>query len=169
VRREALGAVAAVGLLALGAGCSADRIERGVFYSSKGYQVTLPASGWRRDPGPEADLALARGSPPGGMLADATCEASVRGRPLRLLARHATFGMASRETVEQAEITVGGRPALRTVLRGRAAGALLQVESVVVKDEQCVYDFLYVAPLEHFEQGRGEFRALVGSFGRTAP
>jgi len=157
------GPVAACALLLL-AGCSADRIERGVFHSRKGYEVRLPASGWLLAPGAKADLELRRvGAAPGGMLADATCEGSSPRRPLGVLARHLVFGLTDRSDVESQETVVGGRHAVRSLVRGRRDGARVAVEAVVVKDERCVYDFLYVAPADHFEAGRSDFRGFVES------
>ena len=63
-------------------GCSASRIENGVFYSSKGYQVSLPRQGWAVKPGGPAELELQRQDPAGGMLADATCDDKTARRPL---------------------------------------------------------------------------------------
>ncbi|MBI2524409.1 MAG: hypothetical protein HYV93_00305 [Candidatus Rokubacteria bacterium] len=155
---------AACGFLLL-VGCSADRIERGVFHSRKGYEVRLPAGGWLVAPGGKADLELRReGAPPAGMLADATCEGRPLRRPLGVLARHLFFGLADRSEETSHETVVRGRPAIRSLVRGRLDGALVAVEAVVVKDERCVYDFVYVAPAAHFEAGRGDFRSFVESF-----
>jgi hypothetical protein len=160
-------AVAGLALAALG-GCAADRIEGGVFRSVKGYRVTLPGSGWEVAPRGEADLVLRRPAPPGGMLADATCEPKAAGRPLGVLARHLVFGLTERRAVSRDAATVGGRPAVRTVVEGRRDGVPVQVEAVVVTDERCVYDFVYVAPRGHFAPGREAFRRFVESFERAA-
>jgi hypothetical protein len=150
--------------LALAAGCSADRIERGVFHSAKGYRVTLPPDGWTRVPGGEADLELRRSGPPGGMAIQATCQGVSRRRPLPLLARYLTFGLEERRTVERAPVRVGTDMAERLVVRGRRDGIDVMVEAVVARDDRCVYDFLYVAAPEDFDQGRPAFRSLVESF-----
>ena len=167
------GVLLAVFLLA---GCSASRIENGVFYSPKGYQVSLPRQGWAVKPGGAAELELQRQDPAGGMLADATCDDKTAGRPLTVLSRHLTFGLTERvvENVGKdggengGTFTVAGRPAQRAVVRGRIDGAQVGVEAVVIKGERCVYDFLYVAPVATFETGRGDFRAFVESFGGSA-
>lgn len=159
----------ALALAVVLSGCAAaGRIENGVFYSSKGYQVQLPREGWRVEPGGRADLELRREAPPGGMMADATCDGREAGRSPGLLARHLTFGLAHRVTLESGRSVVGGRPAARTVVRGTVDGAEVTVEAVVLKGERCVYDFLYVAPAGAFEAGRGDFQALVESFAGAA-
>jgi hypothetical protein len=146
------------------AGCSAGRIDNGVFYSPKGYQVSLPRQGWAVRHGGAAELELQRRDPAGGMLADATCEDNTAGRPLPVLARHLTFGLKDRVLEDGGTLTLAGRPAQRAVVRGSLDGTPVGVEAVVVKGDRCVYDFLYVAPAAAFEAGRGDFRAFVESF-----
>jgi hypothetical protein len=160
-------AVAGVGALAVGlvlTGCATSHIERGTFHSAKGYQVTLPGDGWQVQGGTDADLELRRESPPGGILADATCEGRPLQHPLPILARHLTFGFTHRATVESAAEVLNGRPAERAVVRGTVDGMEVSAEAVVVKGARCIHDFLYVAPAPDFEAGRQDFRAFVQSF-----
>jgi hypothetical protein len=81
-----------------------------------------------------------------------------------VLARHLVFGLTRPVIVESDTRTVGGRPAAHRVLRGVVDGREVAVESLVVKGDRCVHDFLYVAPPEQFEAGRRDFQALVESF-----
>jgi len=150
------------------AGCSASRIESGVFHSPKGYSLTIPDGGWRLAPRGEADLELTRDAPPGGMLADATCAGRERDRTLSVLARHLTFGLTERVMVESDSRSVDGRPAEHRVVRGLADGMPVTVEALVVQGERCIHDFLYVAPAGDFEGGRKDFRAFVQSLVRSA-
>jgi hypothetical protein len=154
----------ALGLGLLLAGCSASRIENGTFYSTKGYQVGVPRDGWLVQPGARVDLELKRVTPPGGMLVDASCGDAGLERPIAVLARHLTFGLTKRMTVENDIWTVGGRPAAHSVIQGERDGAEVAVEAVVLKGERCVHDFLYVAPVGRFEDGRRDFRVFVESF-----
>lgn len=145
-------------------GCSSSRIEHGIFYSPQGYQLRLPGDGWAVLPGGAAELELQRKNPDGGMLADATCDGKTTSRPLAVLTRHLTFGLGHRETVETVQNEAGGRQAERTLVRGMVDGREVTVEAVVLKDTRCVYDFVYVAPVDAFEAGRGDFQAFVESF-----
>jgi hypothetical protein len=146
------------------------RIENGVFHSAKGYRVTLPASGWRVETGPRADLALEReAGAGGGMLVDATCRGREAARPLDVLTRHLTFGLTRRDVLENGTTTVDGREVFHSVVRGRAEGRDVTVEAMVLRAGSCVHDFLYVAPSEAFAAGRPAFRALVDSFTLEAP
>ena len=153
-----------LGVLSLLAGCSTSRVEGGTFHSAKGYQVGMPPGVWTVEPGAAADLQLRRTAMPGGMLIDASCGGVEQDRPLAVLARHLTFGLTDRHTVESDTWTVDGRPAAHRVIRGRRDGMDVTVEAVVLKGERCVHDFLYVAPPGAFEDGRRDFRSLVESF-----
>ena len=98
------------------------------------------------------------------MLVDASCGGVELDRSLAVLARHLTFGLKDRRTVESDAWTVDGRPAAHRVIEGRRDGVDVMVEAVVLKGERCVHDFLYVAPPGEFEGGRRDFRLLVESF-----
>ncbi|MCI0548510.1 MAG: hypothetical protein L0027_14660 [Candidatus Rokubacteria bacterium] len=163
MRAAAVATLLGAGCLAA-AGCATSGVEGGVFRSAKGYRVSVPGDGWEVAAPGEADLELRRTDPRAGMLVHATCTGNPPRRPLPLLARHATFGLSERVTVESAERPVRGHPGLRTVVQGRVGGDPVTVEAVTVKGPACVYDFLYVAPPPHFEEGRPDFHRFVESF-----
>jgi hypothetical protein len=152
--------------LVLLGGCATatGRIENGMFYSAKGYRVTLPSAGWTVEAGQRADLALRAEARGGGMVVDATCSGRESTRPLDVLARHLTFGLTRRDVLENGTARVDGREAAHSVVRGLAEGRPVTVEALVMRAEPCVHDFLYVAPSEAFDAGRPAFRALVESF-----
>lgn len=156
-------ALSGLAVVLAGTACSADRIERGVFHSTKGYTVSLPGREWQVASATEADLELRRAAPIAGMLADATCEGRIAGKPAPLLVRHLTFGLRNRKDVRTEEVVVKGLPGARTTLQGTLDGGEVAVDAVTLKGDRCVYDFLYVAPVDQFEAGRPEFQAFVES------
>jgi hypothetical protein len=147
-------------------GCAGKRIESGVFYSPKGYRVGLPGSEWMVVETGRADLELRHRTAPAAMLANATCGDRAPTSRLDVLSRHLLMGFESRAMVEREDVSVNGRRAAHAVLDGRLAGsdAFLRVETYVMKDARCVYDFALVAPPASFETWRAEFRRLVDSF-----
>jgi hypothetical protein len=157
--RRRLGAVGAAAL-ALTA-CAATAVRGGVFETAR-YRVTLPSGGWHvvRD-GP-ADLQLSRDAAPGGMLVNATCGAAAR-RDADALIRRLLSSLSERRIVEQAAVTVNGYVGERALFEGTGPGGAVRGESYVVKDADCVYDLLYVAPPEAFEGGRADFTRFVES------
>ncbi|MGH7278234.1 MAG: hypothetical protein ACREJG_06050, partial [Candidatus Rokuibacteriota bacterium] len=140
-----------------------SRIEGGVFSSSKGYAVTLPGGAWRVSEDGRADLELRHPADSAGMLVNAACEGQAPGRSFDILRRHLLAGLRHREILEEGEVAVGGRRAVHAIVDGQLADGAprMRVEMYVVKDERCVYDFLYVAPPEAFEAWRPDFLRLV--------
>ena len=146
--------------------CAGRRIESGVFHSPKGYRVGLPGDAWTVVEASLADLELRHRTAPVAMLANATCGDAAPAPRLDALSRHLLMGFQSRAIVEWDDVAVDRRRAAHVVLDGRlAAGdALTRVETYVMKDERCVYDFALVAPPEAFESWRTALRELVDSF-----
>ena len=162
----ARGVVALAFTVVVAAGCAGRRIEGGVFHSSKGYRIGLPGDEWTVVEASGADLELRHRTASAAMLANATCGDATPAPGLDVLSRHLLMGFHSRAIVEWEDVAVDGRRAAHAVLDGRlAAGdALTRVETYVMKDERCVYDFALVAPPESFERWRTAFRELVDSF-----
>jgi hypothetical protein len=159
--------------LALGAviafsGCAGRRIENGVYHSDKGYRLTLPGPDWSVAADSKADLELRHQDGLAAMLANAECDDRAKSRSAGLLLGQLLIGLHDRATIEQNEVSVNGRPALRRVLDGRVAadGAPTRIEAYVLKDGTCVYDFAYAAPPASFEAWRADFRRFVESFAK---
>lgn len=148
------------------AGCAGRRIEGGVFHSPKGYRVTLPGGEWTVAEESESDLELRHRAAPAAMLANAQCGGRAPARSLDVLTRHLLIGVRSRGAVERGEVSVSGRRAAHTVLDGgvSARDEPVRVETYVMKDERCVYDFAYAAPPGPFATWRAAFRRFVESF-----
>src|SRR5207244_2881740 len=104
--------------------------------ATEGVTAALGGAGGGRGGWEGADLELQRATPPGGMLADATCEDTALRRPLDVLTRHLTFGLKERVVEESGPLTVGGRSAQRAVLRGSLDGTPVEVEAIVIKGDQ---------------------------------
>lgn len=157
-------ALALLALVLIVTACAtANRIEGGVFHSGKGYAVRLPGGEWQVTSGTDADLELRRATPAGGMLTDVTCGGRVADRSAPLLVRQLTFGLKHRTDVHTDEVVVKGRRGARTTLRGTLDGKEVAVDAVSLKEDGCVYDFVYVAPVDDFDDGRLAFQIFVES------
>src|SRR5262245_41412426 len=99
------------------------------------------------------------------MLAHATCEAHAAKRPANVLQRQLLVGLRDRRVVERGEVTVGGRPGMRTVVEAAAEDdSRVRIETVTVTDGRCVYDLAYAASVEVFPARRAAFADFVASF-----
>ena len=147
-------------------GCAVKGIENGVYHSPKGYRVTAPSPQWGPVDDSPADVELRHRSGSAGMAANAVCEERTTRHSSRVLARQLLVGVRDRSVIERGEVQVAGRPAVRAVVDGRVEDSKtkVRIETVVVKDERCVYDFMYVAPVATFDVTRPDFHRLVDSF-----
>ena len=145
-------------------GCSASRIENGVFFSNKGYHVALPLAGWQVVKHRETDLVLEAPSRRAVMAAHASCGGALPTRELPILARHLRFGVEVLALLEQKSVAVAGHSGFRSRFVGTLDGARVEVEHYVLKAGQCVHDLIYAASPEDFSKGQGEFSKFVGSF-----
>jgi hypothetical protein len=142
------------------------RIENGVYHSSKGYRVAVPGQEWAPFDASPADLELRHRASPVGMAIHAVCEGAAPRRATDVLARQLLVGLRDRAVIERASTEIAGRPASRAVLEGRLDGATRRVrmETLVMTDGRCVYDFMYVAPPATFDATRADFARFVESF-----
>jgi hypothetical protein len=160
-RTAALAAVT----LALGA-CAGRRIEHGVYHAPSGYRVALPADGWDVVDDTRADLELRRRAATAGMLVNAQCDARTARHDWAALSRQLLLGLRDRVVLVSDDVPMNGRVASHRLLEGRMRDSdeRVRIEAYTVKDEQCVYDLLYVAAPEAFEASRPDFARLVESF-----
>ena len=146
--------------------CAGRRIENGVYHSTKGYRVALPSSEWVVADESRADLELRHHGGGAAMLANAECDQQTAARSGDLLLRQLLIGLRDRTPITREEVSLNGRRAVHRVLDGRLASSdePTRIEAYVVKDERCVYDFVYVAPPPSFELWRPDFLRFVESF-----
>lgn len=147
-------------------GCAVKRIENGVYHSSKGYRVAVPGGQWAPVDESPADLELQHRSLPAGMAVNAVCEGAASRRAADVLGRQLLIGLRDLAVIERGTVQVAGRPASRVVVDGRLedSRASVRIETVLMKDGRCVYDFMYGAPPAIFDATRADFTRFVDSF-----
>lgn len=152
----------AAGLIA---GCAARQVRDGVFYSPKGYRLQVPGPDWVQAPGSPADLELRHAAGGAAMMAHAVCGPPAR-RPAPVLERQLLLGLRQRRVLAHGRATVGGLPAGHVLLEALAPGTAgpLRIEAYVVVGPECVYDLVYAAPPERFDERRPDFGRFVASF-----
>jgi hypothetical protein len=148
------------------AGCAGTRIEGGVFTSDKGYRLEMPGEAWTVARDSRADLELRHRDGSAGIVVNASCGAGRSSGPLPALARHLLSGLRDRSVVTREDVSVNGKAARHAIVDGRtgAGGAPVRIELYVMRDERCLYDFLYAAPPERFDATRGDFERVLGTF-----
>src|SRR5579863_1939580 len=126
--------------LVLAAGCATGTFAGNVYRDSQtAFRLgDLPAT-WHRFNLSGADLTF-RDDSGGTILVNGTCE-GVTDVSLDVLTNQALFGVEHREVVSREMITLDGRDALRTQVKGTMDGVPVELELVVLKKDDCTYDF----------------------------
>lgn len=129
------------------------------------FRVANPPPSWR--PMRATGAALAYEDPPaaGKILVSARCDRDGEDVPLKSLTQHLFIRFTDRVTHSEDVVPFDGREALRTDISAKLDGVQFRFLVWVLKKDRCVYDLLYFAPPERFEQGAAAFEAWTHGFG----
>jgi hypothetical protein len=151
--------------LALGA-CGGTNVtfEGGVFHGQNAtFQVGDVPGDWHRVNVDDSALAFrdARGS---SILVSGRCDLKVDDVPLLALTNQLIMGTTERDLVKEETMAFDRREARHTVMKAKLDGVPLVWDVYVMKKNGCVYDMVYVAPPDRFEEGSGAFEKFAASF-----
>ena len=109
------------------------------------------------------DLAFSEEGTGRALSINATCEGH-DDPPLPVLTRHLLAGFTERRELSQRLVPMAGREAMRSRYLAKMDGVPVQLELVVLKKDNCVFDFSYVAPPGLAEERLADFEALMAGF-----
>lgn len=152
-------------LLALVAGCVSSGSYDGDVYrdSETHFRLASPGSGWESIAVEGAnDLAWAK---EGAVIqVNSSCDPGLD-IPLEVLTNHLMIGFTERSMVAQERVPMAGREALHTHVRAKLDGVPRELLLVVLKKDECVYDFAAVTPPgSAFQQTRSDLEGMLASF-----
>ncbi|HEX8823371.1 MAG TPA: hypothetical protein VF794_25820 [Archangium sp.] len=127
------------------------------------YRVGELSPGWERVKVSSNDLAWFVEDTGHALQVNSTCKGH-EDAPLDVLTRHLLMGFTDRHEVETQQVVVDEREALRSRFVARMDGVPVDLLFVVLKKDNCVYDFSYVSPLGRFEERLVDFESLVHGF-----
>lgn len=144
--------------------CAAGSIRDGTYRDSHDrFTVRVPAPRWRLESLDGAALVFRAPELDAGIGLRVDCDQPEAG-PLRSVAQHLFFGLSDKEIDNRTLVTLSGVAGIRTRMRARLDHRLVEVDGVTLRHGECLYDFAYVAPPEHFEDGRPDFDAFMQSW-----
>ncbi|WP_342377916.1 hypothetical protein NVS55_01260 [Myxococcus stipitatus] len=153
-----------LGVLAFLGGCHRVTFEDSVLSKPEvRYRVGPLPKAWSRVWLEDNDLAFAEAGTGRALSVNATCKGH-DDPPLQVLTRHLLMGFTERREVSQGLITLDGREALRSRFLAKMDGVPVELELVVLKKDNCVFDFTYVAPPGLAEERMPDFDALLAGF-----
>ena len=132
--------------------------------SHRNYVVPAPVGEWSRVRPGGADKAWFNQALSASIYFDSNCKERFEDGTLPDLLTHLTFGMVQDEPLREDSMTLDGRDALLRVYDGQLDGVEVRVGAVVTKKNMCLYDGLYIAPPNRFDDGWGQFVEMVSGF-----
>jgi len=127
------------------------------------YRVGELPRHWRRVYLEGNDLAFSEEGTGRAFSVNATCKGH-DDPSLQVLTRHLLTGFTEREDLGQRLVPMDGREALRSRYRAKMDGVPVELELVVLKKDNCVFDFSYVAPPGMAAERMPDFDALLAGF-----
>ncbi|RKH66035.1 hypothetical protein [Corallococcus aberystwythensis] len=148
------------------AGCHRATFEDSVLQKSDvKYRVgPLSNSVWERRGFDDNDLAFVERGDTGRVIAtNSTCK-DHDDPSLQVLTKHLLMGFTERQDLGQRSFTLDGREALRSRYVAKLDGVPISLELVVLKKDNCVFDFSYVAPVGTADARMADFESLFQGF-----
>jgi hypothetical protein len=152
-----------VSLAMLAAACTSGSFKDNVYRDSHtAYRVGLLGPSWHRFDLSGGNLAFHH-EQGGSIYANATCK-GINDVPLDVLTNQALFDVERKHELGRERFTLDGRVALRTRLTGSVDGVEVELELVVMKKDNCVYDLQLVAGGQIFAEREADFGRFVDGF-----
>jgi hypothetical protein len=123
------------------------------------YTIGQPGAGWVKMHLEKANVAWHQPDLAAGMFLNSTC-GGVQDAPLTGLSNELLIGSTEREILQQELVPWSHREALETVVTCKLDGVARKRILFVIKKDGCVYDLVYDAPPEHFDDGLASYRAV---------
>ncbi len=152
--------VAAV-LLAAVLGCVHGEVRNGVYFApERRYRIRLPVGAWDCVSVRDVDLVVASRDRGATILAGTYCDRYADTR-LDALVRNLFLGVDRRRVMGVERITLPAGEAERLDLRATIDGVPFRAEAYTLRQKPCIFDFVYLAVPERFEEDLQTFRAMM--------
>lgn len=74
------------------------------------------------------------------------------------------LGISNLRNKKEENLTIENETALQTTIEGEIEHQLMNLKTVVLKKNNCIYDFMYIARPENFKENEKDFSQFVYSF-----
>lgn len=129
-----------------------------------GYQVGPLGASWRRVSLGIAAITFRNRAWQSSISTDAYCDQAYDDAPLAALTRHLFAGLQEIRVESEESIMLDGRGALRTSLQATLDGVPVRLQTVVIKKNECLFDFYLVSPPEYFLEALSDFESFYQGF-----
>ncbi len=136
-----------------------------VLTEKSSYEVGLLPAGWNRvHIPPYRTISFYNKKYRSTIETDAFCDESYDDASLKVLTTHLQFALTDKKVRLEKTFTLDQRGAYRSVVDGKVDGVLILLDTVVVKKDNCLFDFSLVAPPYHYENASDDFEIFFRGF-----
>ena len=128
------------------------------------YTIRRPEGGWRAVQEGGADYAWYNRSLSAVIYVDSSCNKKFEDRELRDSIQSLTQGVSNGGPVSAADIELDSRIGRLEIHRGALDGINVQLGVASVSKNECLYDFVYIAPPSEFDNGLNAFLDFLKTF-----
>lgn len=128
------------------------------------YKIHAPGQNWKSVEAGGADYAWYNKDLGGIIYIDSNCKKQFEDRPLRDSTISLIAGITENSSFTEQPIFLDGREALMTIHKAQLDGVDINIAAVVLSKNNCLYDFLYIAPPHRFSYGLQVFSSTIYSF-----
>ncbi len=145
--------------------CTATSYDGATFKRGKlTYQTGGLPETWKRIGVEDANLAF-KHKDGGAIVCNAICgDADIRDVPLDVLINQSLFGVEAQKEISREELKLDGRAAVRTRVSGSMDGVPIELDLVVMKKDNCTFDFQLVTTPEEFTARQPDFERFFRAF-----
>jgi len=137
----------------------------GQVYESKDttYEIGKLSDNWKRININGGDLAFWNEVLQATITVNSTCTKNTN-YSLKALSNSLLIGIKDKQLVEANEITVSGEKALESIYLAKMDNDSVKLCAVVMKNNNCIYDFTYTSSPDKFDIGFSEFKDFLSQF-----
>ncbi len=128
------------------------------------YKIGPLGEGWRRIEVEENDLAFYNDAFYAIIQVNSTCRRDYEDVSLKILTDHLLYGLTERKILLQEKRMIDRREALYTELSAKLDGVEIRAAILVLKKNECIFDFTYLTRPWNFGRGIGDFHRVIYGF-----
>lgn len=95
---------------------------------------------------------------------DAFCDQAFDDASLKVLTTHLHFDLSDRKIKMEKPFMLDDRGALRSVVSGKVDGVLVVLDTVVIKKDNCLFDFALVSDPSKYQEAVEDFEKFFNGF-----
>ncbi len=128
------------------------------------YKVGALSKDWKQSLQKEPGIVFKNSETEATIATEAICGAGFQDAPLRLLTTNLFSGMADVQRMSEEQWMLSGRAALYTKAMATLDGVPVSLNIVVIKKDNCEFDFYAISIPEYDASVKGEFLGFVKGF-----